>query len=166
MGVKKRKKTRVPPGSILEELKEFFQSDLAQKAAAGLSSRTCVALHIEGKDFYFTRLRGKNDLSERENTRPDVHFWMSKDVMRHLAEVANQEEATIPQMGIAIFEHLFTSQESKKIKFRVDASFLALWSKGYFSVLKAGGPEVASYLARWGFDSLSRIKDILRSMRK
>jgi hypothetical protein len=43
--------------------------------------------------------------------------------------------------------------------------FLGLWSKGYFSVLKAGGPEVASYLKRWGFDSLSRIKDVLRKIR-
>ncbi len=65
-------------------------------------------------------------------------------------------------MGVAIFETIFTKDEEKKIKFRVDSGFLNLWSKGYFSVLKAGGPEVASYLAKFGFDSLSRVKEVLK----
>ena len=75
-------------------------------------------------------------------------------------------ETGIATLGVAIFEHIFTKDESRKIKFRVDMGFIGLWSKGYFSVLKAGGPEVASYLARFGFNGLNAIKEVLKTVRR
>jgi hypothetical protein len=85
--------------------------------------------------------------------------------MRHLLALSEMPGTGMGTMGVAIFEYLLHKDPGKKIKFRVNASFLSLWSKGYFSVLKAGGPEVASYLGRIGFGSLSKIKDTLRHLR-
>lgn len=85
--------------------------------------------------------------------------------MRHLLALSGLPGTGLGTMGVAVFEYLFHKEPEKKIKFRVDASFLSLWSKGYFSVLKAGGPEVASYLGRIGFHSLSKIKEALRHLR-
>lgn len=82
--------------------------------------------------------------------------------MHHLLDLADQPDVGIASFGIAIFERIFAKEEAEKIRFRVDAGFLTLWSKGYFSVLKAGGPEVASYLARFGLNGLSAIKEVLK----
>jgi len=135
---------------------------MAKGASRGLSERICVALHVEGEDFFFRRKNGVNTLSRVEHGEPDVHFWVHLSTLRYILSVAELPGAGAATLGVAIFEHIFTKDEERKIKFRVDIGFLALWSKGYFSVLKAGGPEVASYLARFGFHGLSAIKEVLK----
>ncbi len=146
-------------------MEEFLSSPLAVKASQGLSDRICIALHLDGETYFFRRKKGKNTLTRVEETKPDVHFWVPLSTLRHLLSLAELPGTGIGTMGVAIFERIFTNDESVKVKFRVDTGFLGLWGKGYFSVLKAGGPEVASYLARFGFDSLSRVKEVLRKVR-
>jgi hypothetical protein len=145
-------------------LERFLSSPLALKAGQGLSERACIALHVGDENFYFRRENGENTLSraQPEGLSIDVHFWVPLSTLRHLLSLAELPETGIGTMGVAIFERMFLQDKDKKISFRVEAGFLSLWSKGYFSVLKAGGPEVASYLARFGFDSLSRVKELLK----
>ncbi len=160
-----KKKRKGPPSEAgddwQERLERFLSSPLAAKASQGMSDRISIALHVDGNDFFFGRKKGRNTLSRVEEEKPDVHFWVHLSTLRHLLALAEDPETGIATMGIAIFEHVFAKDESRKIKFRVDAGFLGLWSKGYFSVLKAGGPEVASYLARFGFSGLGAIKEVL-----
>ncbi len=152
-------------GSWEQELINFFGGPLAEKAGAFLSERALIAIHVEERHFLFRRKKGKNVISEGESSEADVHFWFPLSTLRYLLELGLLPGTGMGTMGIAVIEHLFNVEEARKIKFRVNMGFLGLWSKGYFSVLKAGGPEVASYLKRWGFDSLSRIKDVLRKIR-
>jgi hypothetical protein len=169
--VKKKRKSatggktddRPDPGA--ERLERFLSAPLAERASQGLSDRISIALHVDGEDFFFGRENGKNTLGRVETRKPDVHFWVHLSTLRHLLALAESPETGIATIGIAIFEHVFTKDESRKIKFRVDAGFLGLWGKGYFSVLKAGGPEVASYLARFGFHGLGAIKEVLKKVR-
>lgn len=146
-------------------LEKFLSSSLALKASQGLSDRISIALHVEGETYYFRRKKGQNTLVRVEEAKPDVHFWVPLSTLRHLLSLAELPGTGIGTMGVAIFEKIFTGADNQKVKFRVDTGFLGLWSKGYFSVLKAGGPEVASYLARFGFDSLSRVKEVLKKVR-
>ena len=158
-----KKKRKEPAGDDWEKrLEVFLSSPLASRASQGLSDRICVALHVDGEDFFFRRKKGENTLSRVEEIKPDVHFWAPLGTLRHLLALAEMPNTGIATLGVAIFEHIFKKDEEKKIKFRVDTGFLGLWSKGYFSVLKAGGPEVASYLARFGFHGLSAIKEVLK----
>lgn len=163
--VKKPKKARAEKQGWQDPLEEFFRSDLAEKAASSLGERASIALHVEGDTFHYQRKKGKNVLVKAKPAAPDVEFWIPASAMRHLLAMAQLPDTSLATMGIAVFEHLFSGDEARKIKFRVHTGFLGLWSKGYFSVLKAGGPEVASYLGRWGFNSLARIKTILQQMR-
>lgn len=163
--MKKKGNSQNDQKSWEEQFEKFLSSPLASKASQGLSDRICIAIHIDGEAYFFRRKKGENTLSRVAGPKPDVHFWLHLSTLRHLLAVAEKPDAGIATVGIAIFEHIFSKDEEKKIKFRVDTGFLNLWSKGYFSVLKAGGPEVASYLARFGFDSLSRVKDILKNIR-
>ncbi len=160
---KKRKGAPETPNNDWEErLKRFLASPLAVRASAGLSDRISIALHVDEEHFFFRRSKGVSTLSRVEEAKPDVHFWIPSNAMRHILSLAESPDTSIGVMGVTIFEHIFSRDDAKRIKFRVDTGFLGLWSKGYFSVLKAGGPEVASYLARFGFHGLNAIKEVLK----
>lgn len=162
----KKRKSSAGNGDDWElRFEKFLSSPLATRASQGLSDRICIALHVDGEPYFFRRKKGENTLSRVDDVQPDVHFWVPLSTLRHLLSIAELPGTGIGTMGVAIFEHIFTKDEANKIKFRVDSGFLSLWSKGYFSVLKAGGPEVASYLAKFGFDSLSRVKEVLKKVR-
>jgi hypothetical protein len=156
------KKRKTGERSVEERLEAFLNSPVALRASQGLSDRILVALHMEQEDFFFRRGSGENTLSRVVNGKADVHFWLREGTLRHLLSLAEMPDTGIATIGVAIFEHIFTKDEERRIKFRVDAGFLGLWAKGYFSVLKAGGPEVASYLARSGFNGLTAIKAVLK----
>ncbi len=85
--------------------------------------------------------------------------------LRHLIELASRPETGIAAFGVAVFERILLSAKDEKIHFRVYLGLLSIWSKGYFSILKLGGPEVASYLAQWGFHSVGKIKEVLKNSR-
>lgn len=165
---RRSKKAKAEPANADDweaRFEKFLTSPLAVKASQGLSDRISIAMHVDGDTYFFRRKKGENTLTRVEDVKPDVHFWVPLSTLRHLLALAELPGTGIGTMGVAIFERIFTGDESLKVKFRVDTGFLGLWSKGYFSVLKAGGPEVASYLARFGFDSLSRVKDVLKNIR-
>lgn len=147
------------------KLSEFLSTPLAEKAGSCLSDRTRIAIYIDGEGFLFSRAEGANVVTPAEKPEADVHFWVMPHAMQHLLELGNVPGTGLGTMGVAALEHLFSADPERKIKFRVDAGFLNLWSKGYFSVLKAGGPEVASYVAQKGFNSVARIKEVLKNIR-
>jgi hypothetical protein len=161
--VKKRKKTEPmdQADELMERLSRFLSLSLVEKAGQGLSDRICVAVHVEEQDFFFGRQKGRFTLSRVGVQKPDIHFWVRSSALRQVLEIADHPRTGLASLGVVIFEHIFAKEEAQKIRFRVDTGFLGLWSKGYFSVLKAGGPEVASYLARFGYDGISAIKKVI-----
>jgi hypothetical protein len=160
----KRKKAGTQP-TWQADLADFFAAPLAEKAGSYLSERTRIAIHIDGESFLYSRVDGRNVITASDKPDADVHFWVMPSAMRHLLGLGCLPGTGLGTLGVAVLEHLFASDPERKIKFRVDAGFLNLWSKGYFSVLKAGGPEVASYVAQKGFNSVARIKEVLKNIR-
>jgi len=150
---------------LQSELKKFFESELAERAAAGMSDGSCIKLLIEGENFYFLREKKANKLITAERDNPEVTFWIPINTMRRLLSELELPGSGLASMGISIFEAIISNEEDRKIKFKVHASFLTLWAKGYFSVLKAGGPELASYLARMGFSGIAQMKEFLKKIR-
>ena len=149
------------------QLEDFFVSPLAEKAGSYLSEKARIALHINAHHTYlFERAGTCNRLRIAADPQADVHFYVPLNTMRYLLDLGAQPTSGIGTMGVAVVEHLFHADPEKKIRFHVDTGFLQLWARGYFSVLKAGGPEVASYLAEWGYGSLARLKDLLKQVRK
>lgn len=147
-----------------KSLESFFCGEFAERAAAGFSDKVCIAVEIDQTRIFFIRKNHKNKILTKEPTRPDVIFWISENAMQQLIDLSLEPGSTLGLLGVNVFERMFSSDPEQKIRFRVEASFLSLFSKGYFSVLKAGGPEVASYLAHWGFN-FTKIKDVLRNAR-
>lgn len=162
----KSKKKPASASGWQTNLTDFFSTPLAEKAGSFLSERAVIAIHVDGEAFVFRRKGGKNRIDTADG-KPDadVHFWVPPSALRHLLAVAQLPGTGLGSMGVATLERLFASAPEEKIKFRVDTGFLGLWAKGYFSVLKAGGPEVASYVARKGFNSVARIKEVLKNIR-
>ncbi len=146
------------------ELQSFLKSHLAEEAGTHLTDGATIVIHVDGaEEFSYVRKKGENTLSLGNTSKADLRFWVPLLTMRYLLNLAAKPEVGMGAMGVAILERLFHGEDSR-IRFRVETGFIGLWSKGYFSVLKAGGPEVASYLTKRGFGSLGRLKDVLRKI--
>ena len=147
---------------LLAELKAFAQSSLAETAATHLQEGACLRIHTGDRIFLYRRENGGNRILETTENRADVQLWIPPESMRHLLDLGALPGTGITTMGVAVFEKIFQSESAGKINLRLEIGFLGLWRKGYFSVLKAGGPEVASYLGRLGHKGIHFLKDMLR----
>ncbi len=124
-----------------------------------------IHIHVDSDCYLFERRKNQNHWKLGKTTHPDFEFWVPQSTMRHLVELAQKPETGIAAFGIAVFERILRGAKEEKIHFRVYLGLLSIWSKGYFSILKLGGPEVASYLAQWGFHSVGKIKEVLKNSR-
>lgn len=146
-------------------LEEFFLSPLVEKAGSVLSDGAEIRFHVGEECFHFRRSENRNHWQKGSGNDPDFEFWVTEYALRQLVKVLQGPSASYGALGIAIFEKIVKGKPKDRIRFRVHAGILSIWSKGYFSVLKLGGPEVASYLAQFGFTSFAKIKDVLKNSR-
>lgn len=153
------------PQSLEKDLREFLEANLASLASAGFSDSVCVEICVEEEKFYFERLENKNQCKKSTDKTPDITFWLAEKTLRQILMRAKLPGTGLGTMGITIFDSILSKDESSKIKFKVRASILSLWAKGYFSVLKVGGPEVAAYLAKMGLGGISQMKELLKNIR-
>lgn len=146
-------------------MREFLQGNLASLAAEGFSNRVCVEICVDGESFYLEREKNKNQCNKESENEPDITFWVPEKTLRQILEKEKLPGTGLGAMGIMIFDSILSKDEKRKIKFKVRASILGLWTKGYFSVLKAGGPEVTAYLAKMGLGGITQMKEMLKKIR-
>lgn len=145
-------------------MEEFLKSPLAENAASHLSNGACLLIHVDDKSFHFLREKGLSKFVEAEPRAADAQIWLSSNTLQQMLEKAALPGTGMSAMGIAVFERAFSSNESERIRIRLETGVFGLWQRGYFSVLKAGGPEVASYFGRLSQGGFSRVKDWLRKI--
>ena len=151
-----------------KEIQHFVDSDVVQKAFRTLSDRAILEIFIEGERFCIKKVGKRMELVETKiaaNFNSDMVMWIPKHSAEDILRATKDKKFTIGQVGVLVFEKVFTNDASQKIKFRISASLFTLLRKGYFSVLIAGGPEIMKFLARHGFGSLSKIKTVLSQNR-
>ena len=146
--------------SSFKDLNQFLTSKVAERATSGMSNGAKIALFLDKEAFYFTREAGKNVCKTGECDDPEMSFWLTNDAAQKVFNLTIEEDASITDIGLSLFDSILSKDEKNKIRFSIHASFLRLWSKGYFSVLKTGGPEIAAYMARIGFGSLQQLKKL------
>ncbi len=151
--------------SLEQELKAFFTGPLADAAAQGLKSEACIGLRIDGEAYFFVRRGKKNQLLRRAPVDPQVEFKIPADSMRYFLDLHALPATSLSVLGLAILQSMLSQDPQRKVTVKVKSSWLTLFSLGYFSVLKAGGPEVASYMAKKGFGSIMQIKAFLQKIR-
>lgn len=141
----------------------FFTGGLAETAARGLKESAVISLVIDAEEFTFRRRDGRNRFQPGEAADPDIRFWVPAGAMQKLLLPQGK---TIGEVGIRIFELVLSDDTELKIKFKVRAPFLRLWKRGYFTVLAAGGPSVAKFLASHGWGSLPRLREQIAQWRR
>jgi hypothetical protein len=156
---------RKSENSWKDSLTEFFSGKLAESAGSVLSEGASILLHVEEETFHFVRQKERNLLKRGSTPDPEFEFWIPEKTLRHLLDLAKLPETGIASLGISSLEKILRGPAEERIRFKVWAGILRIWARGYFSVLKQGGPEVASYLADWGFTNVSKLKKVLRKAR-
>lgn len=151
--------------TLEQELSLFFQSELARRASQGMRDGAVVEIVVDGTPYFFSKKNGLGRVLKRKPGDPEVTFWVPLTTLKQVLALAGLPGTSMATLGIFLFDSIMTHDESRKIKFKVRASVLSLWLKGYFSVLKAGGPEVASYLAKIGLNGIGQIKEMVQKIR-
>jgi hypothetical protein len=145
-------------------MEEFLLSPLAENAAGYLRDGACLLIHVDDKTFLYRREKGKNTFTKSAARTADAQLWLSSNTLQQMLGRAALPGTGMSAMGVAVFERIFHPVEAERIRIRLEAGVFGLWQRGYFSVLKAGGPEVASYFAKLGQGGFSRVKDWLRKI--
>lgn len=148
-----------------QELADFFQSELALRAAKGIRDGAVVEIVVDGTPFFFVKKKGQGKVQKHRPGEPEVTFWVPPKTLSQVLGLSGAPGTSLGTMGVFLFEAILSVDMERKVKFKVRASVLTLWLRGYFSVLKAGGPEVASYLAKIGFSSIGQIKEMVQKIR-
>lgn len=160
MTAKKNKKQ-----TLDAELEDFLSSALVARLSAGISPGAVVEMRVSKQVYQVTRERKKCVFHKLKFQEPDVVLTLSESTLRHLLDVAALPETGVAELGICVFEHIFTADADKKISLHLRVGLFTIFRKGYFSILQAGGPEVMAYLAKYGFSSLAKIKEAIAKMR-
>ncbi len=147
-------------------LEKFFQSTLVEKAGSVLGDGAEIRFHVGDETFYFRRAKNQSQWTKGQGENPDFEFWVTEYALRQLVKELEDPNSGYAKLGIEILERIVRGEPRDRIRFKVHAGVLSIWSKGYFSVLKLGGPEVASYLAQLGFTSFQTIKEVLKNSRR
>jgi hypothetical protein len=148
--------------SLQKDIEDFFTSPLANRAASGMKDGSKIAIFVDDKPFLFSRILGKNICKPGKVTKPELIFWLTTNAMQKISHKAQEDGVGLGELGITIFEGILLKQEENKIRFAIHGSFLTLWTKGYFSVLKKGGPELSLYLAKLGFTNIAQWRKIFK----
>jgi hypothetical protein len=156
--------------SYYERFRDYFERDIAAKAAGPLANGVEIELSIaeHGADpepenvFTFTKSGGKNVLNPDPAADPQILFTMTP----RAAETVLSDSATdIGHLGVGILKLIVSADANHRISIKLKTGFLTLFSKGYFGVVAAGGAQFASFLASRGLSGMSAIKDALKKMR-
>jgi hypothetical protein len=157
-----------PPGSMTERFSAYFSRPVAQAAAASLSEGAEMEFRIPLADngeeiFAFRRQGGRNEIRSGPAAAPQVSFRVPLRAAENILAETSEE---IGEIGVHILKQLLSGDPETRVRFKIRAGFLGLWSKGYFGVVAAGGTKFASFLASKGLTGIGALKDaLLRNLR-
>lgn len=150
-------------GKISSELKRFFEEgSLSKQAAHSLKDGREIALTIDGEDFTFLKVKGRNTLEARKSKSPDVTFQIP---FQSAAELVTKDFTSVGEVGVFIMEQIISQDPKQKIHLQLHTGFLGLMTSGYLGILTSGGAEVAKFLASRGLGSLGKLKETISKLK-
>jgi hypothetical protein len=148
--------------SYTERFSQYFDREVAQKAAKSISNGAEMEFHVGEEVFSFTKQGGANKIRAGKAGDPQLIFTLTPGAADAILADPSED---IGSIGVHIAKLVCAHQPDQKISMQFKAGFLSLFSKGYFGVLSTGGSQLASFLASKGLSGMSAIKDVLKKMK-
>lgn len=145
-----------------ERFSQYFDREVAQKAAKSLSDGAEMEFQVGSEVFTFTKEGGKNAVKASKAGDPQLIFTMTPGAADAILADTSDD---IGAIGVHIARMIVAQDADKKVTVKFKAGFLSLFSKGYLGVLTAGGGQFASFLASKGLNGMGAIKDALKKMK-
>lgn len=148
-----------------EQAFEMVQDFVKQKPACRnalrhLSSGAEIQVIVDDRAkwalFY---ANGEPQLEDRAAKKPDVEFRLNPEAVRILTAHPAEDMASF---GIEVTRQILSGNASV----RVCGNVIGVLTKGYVSIIKEAGPEFSKFLAQHGLKSLSKIGQLIRSLKK
>lgn len=144
-----------------ERFSQYFDREVAQKAAKSISNGAEMEFQVASESFTFTKEGGKNVIKASPARDPQLVFTLTPGAADAILADTSED---IGAIGVLIAKMIVAQDANKKVTVKFKTGFLSLFSKGYFGVLTAGGGQFASFLASKGLNGMGAIKDALKKM--
>ena len=149
-----------PPPSFTDRFSSYFDRPVALQAAKSISNGAEMEFQIRKGDelletFTFTKAGGKNEILPSPAENPQITWTLTPSAAEEILADTTEE---IGHIGVNIAKLIVSDDPERKVGLKFRAGFLALFSKGYFGIITAGGSAFASYLATRGLNGMSAIK--------
>ena len=149
--------------SAFENLRAYFDREVAQKATAPLRDGVSLLIRIdETEEATLKKSEGKLILIKGTPSRPDMTVSITS---AGIEELCRQKSDDIADTGIAIVKQMISPEPLFRIKVKVHIGGIQFLTHGYLGILPLGGKRLMQFLAEKGVSSLGKIKDIVASMR-
>src|SRR6185437_8787168 len=143
---------------LIERFSSYFNREAARLAAKSISNGSEMEFRVGKEVFTFTKKAGSNTVLPGPATDPQLVFTMSEQAA---VAILNDPSEEIGEIGVHIAKLVVSRDPEKRVSVQFKSGFLALFTRGYFGVLKAGGAQFASFLASQGLNGITALKSFL-----
>ena len=148
----------------LIQLQQFFARDVAKKGMHPLRDGIEIGIWVDEKGpATLTKKGGVPTILNQAPKKPDMIFWFTAGAMQTLLDTKTDE---VGDIGVAILQLLAHSDDSQRVKAKVNIGLFDLLRNGYLGVIPLGGPSVMKFLASKGFTGMGKIKDAISRFRE
>lgn len=95
---------------------------------------------------------------KRKVPTADVEFTVGPEAIRQLAHYTDE---SVGQFGITTIKEILLGH----VQIRVCGSVMRILTGGYLKIIASGGPELLNFLTLYGLNSLSKISQLIRSLK-
>jgi hypothetical protein len=155
--------------SYFERFAAYFSREVAERAAASLANGAQIQFRVVSPEdgatpesFVFGRAAGKNTLATGEARDPQISFTLTPAAAE---EILADTREDVGALGVSIAKLILSADANRRVGFKVHCGFFALFTQGYFGVVKTGGGAFASYLASKGLSGVAGIKAALKKLK-
>ncbi len=148
------------PEDSTQLLRVFFEKQSAPAKAIGLL-KTGVEIGVvvaDSMELALFQEQGQPQLVQRSAKNPDVIFYLKPEAIEMICK---KEFSDVGSLGIQIVKQIMTGS----IRLTVPGSMMRIFRNGYIDIIKLGGKTFFDFLAENGLKTLSKIPDLIRSLK-
>src|SRR4051812_2497466 len=143
-----------PSSDYLLKFTAYFDRAASKAAAKSLANGAEIEFRVAADHdsaptdtFTFTKIDGQNRVVAGAARNCQLIFTLTPEAADKILGDTSED---VGEIGVHIMKLIVSTDPKCRVWLKIDAGFFALFTKGYFGVMTAGGGAFASFLASRG----------------
>ena len=148
---------------FVSKMSAYCEREVFQKGTKPLKEGVEIAITIDGAGpITLLRKDGRSVIVASAPKKADLTVDLKA---RSLETLTEQKTEDVGEIGIQIVKLMMSAEPTEKIAVKVHIGVFDFVFHGYLGILPLGGPTFMKFLGEKGFSSLSKIKEVISSLR-